>query len=70
MGALIGVALGVLAIALLVTWLVTRLRRGRGEDIAPELLELDRALRRTGRPPLPPQTLRSLEERWRRHAPE
>ena len=40
---------------------------GGGAD--PELFELDRALRLTGRPPLPPLTLRGLEERWRRHAP-
>lgn len=47
-----------------------RRRRGPAPAVSPELAELHRALRRTGRPPGPLVTLRSLEERFARHAPE
>ena len=50
--------------------LVARLRRRPRSVVAPELAELDRALRRTGRPPLPPLTLRALELRWLHQAPQ
>jgi transglutaminase-like putative cysteine protease len=39
------------------------------EEVSPELAELARALRVTGRPMDPPLTLRALEERYRRDAP-
>lgn len=46
-----------------------RCRRRPAPIVAPELAELHRALRRTGRPPEPGVTLRALEERFARHAP-
>jgi transglutaminase-like putative cysteine protease len=46
-------------------------RRGpRRPGVAPELAELERALRRSGRPPEPALTLRSLEARFARTAPQ
>ncbi len=43
--------------------------RRRPEPVAHELAELERALRRTGRSPHPPMTLRALEHRYAAHAP-
>jgi protein-glutamine gamma-glutamyltransferase len=48
----------------------TRIARGRGAGPAPgELAELERALRRTGRPIEPGVTLQALERRFTGHAP-
>jgi hypothetical protein len=67
---LLAAVFGVLVLGGLIAALLARGRRRGSSEVAPELAELDRALRRTGRPPLPPQTLRGLEQRWRRHAPD
>ena len=53
-GAGVGAAVGGVAVAL-------RLERRRHPATAPELAELERALRRTGRDPRPPTTLLDLE---------
>jgi protein-glutamine gamma-glutamyltransferase len=68
-GGLLAAVFGVVVLGAAGMALVTRARRRRDPAITPELAELDRALRRTRRPPLPGQTLRGLEQRWRLHAP-
>jgi protein-glutamine gamma-glutamyltransferase len=71
-GAWTTLAIVAVVLALLSALAVLALRRARRvpAGIAPELAELDRALRWTGRPADPPLTLIGLEGRFRRHDPE
>ena len=59
-----------LAFAVGAAFVAIRARRNRpAVPIPPELAELHRALRLTGRPPEAGVTLHALEDRYRRHAP-
>ena len=66
--AALGVLLAVFLTGAAVVAVRARRRRPRA-PVPPELAELHRALRLTGRPPEAGVTLRALEERYRRHAP-